>query len=65
MCKFCGEKKKELSDYCGEKGKSQVYFVKSSKSDTQHDFHEILLTRLLKHHKASLKLKTQHGLHTM
>jgi len=29
----------------GEKGESEVYFVKSSKLETQHDFHEILPTR--------------------
>ena len=35
----------ELLLVCGEKGESQVYFVKLSKLETQHDFHEILLTR--------------------
>ena len=43
---FLWRKKGELSDYLfvEKKGESQVYFVKSSKSETQHDFQEILYT---------------------
>ena len=33
-----------MHNFVGEKGESQVYFVKASKLETQHDIHKILLT---------------------
>jgi len=33
-----------MHNFVGEKGESQVYFVKASKLETQHDILKILLT---------------------
>ena len=45
MHNFYGEEGQLWLFVCGEKGEPRVYFVKSSKLDTQHEFHKILLTR--------------------